>query len=469
MPSPVISASPDTSPSAATAVGLRHSLLRGFAGVGATRVVQMVVSLLVSVLLARTLGPEQFGYYTFVLAAIGLCALPAYAGLSAMLVREVARYDAQDDGALAGSSKWSLIAALWMWSLRIVLWVGGVGALLAVGYFTLSAAAPTSMGVAEAASVQLSPLLITLLGVCVVLMALARVGVALLQGLRRVVVATLPETVIRPGLLLVLLVALLLVGRLDTINALLCFVAATFCAGLYTLFLLRGVRANCNASAPVDAPVLAAESTRWRTALGPFTGIAAVGYLNTELFVPLVALFADSSEVAYFKIALSLALLVALPLTLVESVIKPQVTRLFEAGDGRRLQQLVSRAGWGALALSLPALGLFGLFGEQIVERVFGVSFSGAIVPMIILAVGFAVVNLVGPSMQLLYATRYEKDALVISMLSLAGVVLLSIAMIPTYGAVGAAAAFAIAKVFRAVAFRFWASRRLHSLFNASV
>ncbi len=442
-------------------LSLRQSLIRGFAGVGVTRILQMLVSLLVSVLLARVLGPENFGRYTFVLAVIGLGALPAYAGFAPLLVREVARYDSGSNDA----QKWPWIAAIWTWSLRLTVLVASVGGLLTGLYFVLF----SGMG-------SFNPLLIALLGFCVVPVALTRIGAALLQGLRRVVVATLPETTVRPMVLLLLLVGLFSVGLLDTVNALLCFVAATLCACGYTGLLLRDVRSRIKnqtinqATNQIGADPVSRqqEQRRWRKALAPFSGIAAVGYLNTELLVPLVALFADSAEVAYFKIALSLALLVSMPLTLVESVIKPQVTRLFEASDGRRLQALISRSGWGALGLSLPVLLLFGLFGEQIVEVAFGEAFTAATRPMIILAVGFGVVNLVGPSMQLLYATRYENDALVISLLSLAGVIMASVAMIPAYGAVGAATAFAIAKVFRAVAFRFWASRRLHTLFNAS-
>ncbi len=451
-----ISASTDTPVTGSQpAISLRKTLLRGFAGVGVTRVVQMLLSLLVSVVLARALGPEQFGHYSLIIAVIGLCALPAYAGFAPLLVREVARFDATDTGS---DQQPQLIAALRQWALRCTLLLAGAG-VLGFGVFYTQTNTQTNLVLAQ-------PYVIGGLLCCaVVAIALTRFNAALLQGMHRVVVATLPETIVRPATLTVLLGVLLLAGALDISAALLCYSVAVICAWGYARFLLRGSEPQL--ASPVSESQLSAEVQRWRAAVWPFTGIAAIGYLNTELFVPLVAWLADPLEVAYFKIALSLAILIGMPLTLVESVIKPTVTRLYELSDGRRLQQLVGRSGWAALGVSVPLLACFILFGERLVVSVFGEAYVAVTQPMIILGVGFAIVNLVGPSMQLLYATRFEKDALVISLLSLACVVLGSLAMIPMYGAVGGACVFATAKVVRALAFRFWAARRLHSLFNA--
>jgi len=443
-----------------SAFSLRQTLLRGFVGVGVTRVVQMLLSLLVSVVLARALGPEQFGHYSLVIAFVGLCALPAYAGFAPLLVREVARFDATDAGSdRKGQSH--LIAALWRWALRCTLIISGAGAL---GFVVLYTQATLRLAQPH--------LVVGLLCVAVVATALTRLNAALLQGSHRVVIATLPETVVRPATLVLLLGGLLLGDALDLTNALLCYGSAVLCVCGYASFLLRDLKPQFKAQpihsqvGPESVSEVSSEVLRWRAAVWPFTGIAAVGYLNTELFVPLLAWLADPLEVAYFKIALSLAVLIGMPLTLVESVIKPTVTRLYERSEGRRLQKLINRSGWGALALSLPVLGCFILFGERLIVSIFGAAYVAVTQPMIILGVGFALVNLVGPSMQLLYATRFEKDALVISVLSLTGVVLLSLAVIPTYGALGAAIVFALAKVVRALVFRFWASRRLHTLFN---
>ncbi|MFW6089999.1 MAG: oligosaccharide flippase family protein, partial [Gemmatimonadota bacterium] len=68
------------------------------------RVSSAAVSLVVSILLARMLGPEGYGIYAFAYAVIMLLALPAQAGLPTLLVREVARYEADE--------RWGLLAGL---------------------------------------------------------------------------------------------------------------------------------------------------------------------------------------------------------------------------------------------------------------------------------------------------------------------------------------------------------------------
>lgn len=444
---------PNDSPHPAGELNLRQTLLRGLAGVGAARAAQMGMALVVSVLLARALGPEDFGRYSLVIAVLGLCALPAYAGPALLLVREVARYDL----ATESPAKWRTMGALWAWTLRLTILLALVGAVVYVSFFSFD-----------------QPLVVVVgLALAVIATALTRTSAALLQGMRRVVVATLPDTLVRPVVMLLLLGVLLLTGTLNMSNALLCYCAAVLCASGYAGLLVRTLRsrfvgsvASSEASNNPQAADLPAQVSRWRAAVGPFTGIAVIGYLNIELLVPLVALLADPVEVAYFRIALSLAMLIGMPLILIESVIKPTVTHLYESGEGPRLRRLINRAGWGALGLCLPVLGGFVVFGERLISLVYGGAYVAATLPMIVLCVGFAVVNLIGPSMQLLYATRFEKDALVISLLSLLAIVLCSVALIPSYGALGGAIAIAIARIFRALAFRIWASRRLHSLFH---
>jgi O-antigen/teichoic acid export membrane protein len=130
---------------------------------------------------------------------------------------------------------------------------------------------------------------------------------------------------------------------------------------------------------------------------------------------------------------------------------------------------MVARAGLFSLLLSLPVVIVFVTFGHEILNVMYGDSYAEAYLPLLALAGGFAVVNVIGPSMQLLYATAYEKDALTISLLSLIAITVLSVVWIPTHGALGAALTFAIGKTARAIAFRIWAHRRLNQAFSLGV
>jgi O-antigen/teichoic acid export membrane protein len=109
---------------------------------------------------------------------------------------------------------------------------------------------------------------------------------------------------------------------------------------------------------------------------------------------------------------------------------------------------------------------VFIIFGQNILEFVYGMEYSEAYWPLAVIVTGFVIVNLVGPSMLLLHATNYENDALVISMAGAGLTILLCVTLIPAKGALGAALAITISKVARALAFRIWAQFRINQYFQ---
>jgi O-antigen/teichoic acid export membrane protein len=286
--------------------------------------------------------------------------------------------------------------------------------------------------------------------------ALSLVRAAILQGLRRVILARLPELLAQPVALLVVLSLILAAQVLTSITAMAAVIMSMLISFVAGTIMLKTALKNRAQSAPPRY-----EDRRWIKSLLPFSAIGIVSYVNTEVFVPLVGYLSENEQVAYFKVALSLALLVALPLALVESVTFPHVARLYSQRARDEVIHLTWIAGIFALVISLPVVILIAIFGDSIIGILYGDEYLAAYLPLVLLSAAFAVVNLVGPSMQLLYATDFEKDALVISILSVVVIAALSVLWIPKYGALGAAGVFSIAKVARAFAFRWWAHRRL--------
>lgn len=401
----------------------------------------MLASFAVAVLLARVLGAEQFGAYTLALAIATLLALPAGGGVAPLLTRELARYEyAADWPAWAGATRRALAFAAALALLCAGLYVA----------FALWAAGSAFYWAALA----------------VPALALAKVLSGLQQGARRPVLAQWPEMLVRPLTLLLLLAALAAAGALTLGHA-----AASFACAAWLALVVGGVLAGRTAarrlaSGGQGSPTY--EDRRWLAALLPFTGIVAINTLNAEAFVPLLAWLSSVAEVGIFKVALSIALLVGTPLIVVEAVIRGDVARLYAAGEAARLRRLLRLAAWGSAALSLPLLAIVWLWGEALLVGVFGADFAASYRPLLVLVCGFVVSNVVGPSMQLLYATDFESDALRVSLASLFVVVLCALVWIPEYGALGAAWAFALGKAGRAVTFKLWAEHRLRRFFAAA-
>lgn len=419
---------------------LRGQLARGVAGIGVLKLIQLPIGLVISVLLARWLGVEGYGVYTYVFSLVSLLALPAYAGLSTLLVREVALYDQSNRrgfllGVIRRSHQFSVVIALTIvvlvigFSLRNAEWsVNGRWTLLMV-------------------ATPIIPFAVIL-----------SIRVSVLRGLRQVVRSYIPGMLIQPVLFLIVVGTLGVSGYLNPMTAIVGQVVATLASLVAVSRFLAHSTAGCSSSKPTY------DDSRWLSALLPFSGIAIVSYVNTEIFVPLIGMLSTDAEVAYYRVAFSFAVLVAIPLVIVESVSYPHIARLYAEGGKKLLLNLSLRVGFLALFLSLPVVVGLAVFGNDILSLLYGAEYSDAWRPMIVLVLGFFVVNLVGPSMQLLYGTEFEKDALVISMLSVILVLALSVSLIPDHGAFGAALACSIAKISRAVVFWVWARHRLNSV-----
>lgn len=422
-------------------LSLRTELSRAFTGLAFITIFQLAASLAVSVLLARTLGTGDFGAFSFILSIVSLLALPAYIGLPPLLSREVAIHDSRDN--------WAYIKGLTRWSKTLILTIA-----LPITLMTLLVASLKANW-----TVDDKWTLLTIGALCIPILGIINSEKAVFLGLRRVTLGNIPDMIVRPTVLLFSISALILFEKLNLISALFSYVIALTSCFALSLALLRAIRpANYKNLQTLN------HNKRWIRSLTPFSAIVLVSYLNTELFIPLLGLFNTDEQVAFFRVALTLALVVSLPLTLVESVIHPHVSRLYLHRNGYQLKRLIFLSGISSFLLSLPLVIIFAIFGNDLISLLYGSGFEGAYLPMLLLSVGLSIMNLIGPSMLLLHATEFEHDAFIVSLVSLFIIVTLSLIVIPAYGALGAAIIFALGKLLRAISFRICAQYRLNSI-----
>ena len=76
---------------------LRNQILRGISGAAAINILSIFFSLALGILLARTLGPAQYGIYITVHSIIAIIGLPTKAGLPSLIVRETAKYQLREN------------------------------------------------------------------------------------------------------------------------------------------------------------------------------------------------------------------------------------------------------------------------------------------------------------------------------------------------------------------------------------
>ncbi|TGD73110.1 flippase [Mangrovimicrobium sediminis] len=379
----------------------------------------------VAVLLARLLGPEEYGGYSFALAVIMVLAIPVQLGLPRLVERETARAQAQ--------ANWGLIRLLWGWAFRVIL---GFSVLLSLACLLLLYLAPQLLPPGAAALVAPGLLLVPLF-------ALGAVRAAALRGLRRVISGQLPDAVVLPLVLLAALLVLTAFGSLNARDAMLAHVAAAAVAFVLGALLLHRAR-------PGELRQATTADTRpagWLGAAFTLALVAGLQLVNNQADILMLGYLRSSAEVGVYRVAASAAVLTLLGLQVVNTVISPWITRLYTQDRRAELCSLVTRASRIIFAISLPVALVFMVWAEPLLEFCFGEPYRSGATALRLLTLAQVVNFLAGPVGNLLTMSGHERVTLLGVIVATVVNVLLNLLFIPRYGVEGAALASALSIV----------------------
>ena len=390
------------------------------------RVSSAALSLVVSILLARLLGPDGYGVYAFAYAVIMLLALPAQAGLPTLLVREVARYEAE--------ARWALLAGLLRRSNQLValltmLIVGG--AVLSMFFFDLGFTATERATFAWAL-------------VLLPIMALGNLRGAALRGLRLIVKGELPEIGIRPALFVLALLGVLGAAALSPEAAfeltpplaMALHAAAALVAFLVGVWLLRRELPDAVARAK-----RAYETRAWLRSLLPLTLLAGVAMINSRMDIVLLGVLATPAEVGVYRVATSMSTPITIALAAVNVSVAPHFARAYAEANHPVMQRLATWAARVSVAAALPAAAILIVFGAPLLGFVFGAEYAVGAMALALLAVGQLGNVAAGSVGNILNMTGHETDTVFAGGLATVVNLVLNLALIPTYGIEGAATA----------------------------
>jgi O-antigen/teichoic acid export membrane protein len=379
-----------------------------------------------AVLLARTLGPEQFGVYSFVFALMQVSVIIGRGGLPNILVRDVAVSRAKGDIGLARS----YLRLGWIVATPMALLMAMVYGVILL--LQLTGDMPVPHGAA--------------LGGMVYIAAMTLVGMleAGLRGSGRILLGQIAELLIRPSIQLLIFAcgALGITHLAPDANLAL---GAAMIAGFFALcFTLIAYFRATNILDPVPFSDTQPALLRGLLAMSGTLWIAAI---NSQLNLILLGVIGGEADVGTFQIAAQLTMLMTLGLMAVNSSMAPEMSRLMvstEEGDARRLQKLSSRSCEISLAFGLPLGVIYLLFGSQLIPLIFSTPFSGAYWPTVILALGQLLNIGFGSVATLLYSNHQEGVVFRAVIMAMIANVLLCLLLIPAYGAIGSALASAV-------------------------
>lgn len=411
-----------------SATSLRGKFVRGAAGSLAVRAGRMLLSLALAILLARKLGPEGYGTYTYAFAIASLLAVPVHVGLPTVVVRETAKALAME--------QWQLMRGLWRWATA-------TGGLVSAG-ITLAGTLTVCLLGHRVSQPLAGALMWGFLLVPAI--ALANVPGAALRGLGRVVLGQVPETILQPGLFIgLVLVASAMTdsARLAAADAMALQVSGAVLTLLAGTWLLRTRQPGALSTTSGRAY----QTRAWGAAALPLALVSGMGLVNQYTDVLTLALFSDSQQVGIYRVAVSGAALVGFGLGAMTSMAAPYFARLHSSHDRAQMQRVVTATSRAILGLTAPVVLMFVLAGKPLIALLFGPEYGGAHLALAILATGQLASALFGPVGVLLMMTGHERETFRGMAVGAAVNVLLNLLLVPLLGLSGAAAATASSTV----------------------
>lgn len=369
-------------------------------------------------LLARWLGVREWGYYAVCWTLLNLLVLAGKVGFDTAEIRFVAAYRVQQS--------WSLLAGLLRFGDRVVLAASVAVAALAAG-------------VTLALSPRLEPGLTRTLYVSFLALpgfSLLGLRSCALQGLRRVALARVPETVLRPPLTVALVGGLLLGGwPLSATWGMACTaIAIVLCVGVGQALLSRYL------PAPVKAALPEVRAREWTRVSLPLLLVSGMRLLLGQADILLVGMLIGTTEAGIYTAASRLSHLITFGQNAANGIVAPMIAELHAEGDKAKLQRLVTLSSWASTVFAFAA-ALVLVLGGRLLLSLFGKEFVGSWTVLAILAAGQVVNAASGPVGYLLNMTGHQDANARILAWTLGLNVALAIPAILLWGAAGASAA----------------------------
>lgn len=409
---------------------LKSNLMRGGLASIAIKVFGLGFSLLTAVVLARVLGPEQYGIYSYVLAIVSILAIPAMFGLPSLIVRETAKAEVKQE--------WGKMRGLWFWSNSITASLSIFIAIIAALVLWLNRENFTEMQFLTFAwGIAFIPL-----------SALAALRGASLRGLRKVIQGQLPEQVLKPALFIVMLAVVGLTGitQLTAQSAMMLNALSAGMAFVFGAWLLLRVKPKQLNNAEKEF-----ERKAWTASVIPFAALSGLAVLVTQTDIVMLGILKEAADVGIYKVAAQGADLAALGIVAANMVTMPYMSRFANKNDIDGLEKIAQKSARLSFFVALGMTLVFFIMGEGLIEFVFGSDYIQSYLPLLLLAAGQLIHAGLGPGGTVLNMSGYEKGTLITLILSALINVALNFIFIPFWGVYGAAIATLISVVFRKV------------------
>lgn len=178
----------------------------------------------------------------------------------------------------------------------------------------------------------------------------------------------------------------------------------------------------------------------WRATLLPLAGASVLFAMVQQLDVVVVGALLGPAEAGPYFAAQKTASLLGLVMIAGGMVAAPMMSAAFHGNRLAELRRICKYLAVGVFAATFIGLCVLALIGGKLLA-IFDPSFQTAHGLLMVLALGYAIDALAGPTAYLMQMTKLENDYLKIMAMAYCIVLALQLALVPRYGAIAAAVA----------------------------
>ncbi|WP_430410906.1 flippase [Kordia sp.] len=375
-----------------------------------------IVTPLSMILLARFLGPDNFGHFAFAVSFATVLSIFSNLGLPTAVTRFGAIYYINEN--------WKRLKGILQFSNKNVTICGLV--FIAVSIFLL---------LTDIVEIPSKPYVLVALPI-ILFLALSMIRTGVLTAIEKVNLSQLPEMIIRPILFFIVILVLYYSGVLNAYSSIISYTIINGIIFLVGAYMVKRFTDKKMANLEPDY-----EKSAWKRSAMPLFLLGSIQILGAQADIFLLGFLADSEEVGIFKSMYQISLLIIFSLSAINAVASPYIVRSFEENNFAKLKKLLFTFCGINLVFALVIAFPFLFFGEFFIELLYGEEFVVGITCLQILIFGRIINSIFGISNQFLKMMGEERKATKGIFIGAVVGIILNFVLIPQYGIIGAAIA----------------------------
>ena len=404
----------------------KNQFIKAVTGSFGLKIANTGLLFLMSVILARCLGTEGFGQYSYAFSWTAFLAIFASLGCNNLLTKEISIYNSQQSwglmkGLLQWSNIWVLVSSLSVMSIAIILtW-------FLLGNDNLSLA-----------------WVLTIAFLSLPFATLRQLRMGAMQGLKAVNLAFIPEYIIMP-ILVIIASGLVFISSKQQLSAIIASLI-TFVA-IIVSFLIGWKWLNQLMPSSLQKVPSQYQSQSWLSTALPLMFLGSLHIINSKIDILMLGNLQGATSVAIYVIVVNISQLVIFLQKSMNNVLAPNIAELYANGQTKKLQKIVTKCSrtvfFGSVILTIILL-----LSRNLILNIFGNEYLAGSNTLIILGVAQLINTATGPVVLLLNMTGYGRITALNSLIAAISNVVLNAILIPLFDFNGAAIATATSIIF---------------------